>query len=144
MDFTDYTPYLTINGASQHMPDSKFPNAHWNQENSGFGLKFKNPTQDGLLRSLIIGQYNNSINRPSTYGAAVFGKRLLGNDNFNLGASVRTGLVTGYNDSVVPMVQPLLTAGLGPVDINLGMIPRIAGFTPRVFTLNTDIKLPDF
>lgn len=144
MDFSSYLPYLTINGASQHTPDSKFPNAHWNQENSGYGLKFKNPALEDWLRSVIIGQYKNSINRPSTYAAAVFGKRLLGNDNLNLNAGLRAGLVSGYNKSVVPMLQPVFTVGTKNADLNFGIIPRVDGFTPTVYTFNTDFKLPDF
>lgn len=140
MDFLDYTPYLTINGASKHTPASEYRNVDWNEQNQGFGLIGKKINKD-IIDSIGIGQYLNSLGKNSIYGMMGKQKRLLGGDNFHLDAGGRAGLVTGYDLPVVPMLQPMLSLGGKNFDINLAWQPKVPGLTPEVFMLNADYRL---
>ena len=139
MDFQDYTPYLTINGVSKHSEDSAFPNKKWNEKNQGYGLELKK-AQGNAVRTLIAGQYNNSLNNLSNYIAYMMQKRL-GNENLHADFGVTLGGVTGYDLPVTPMVQPTLSVGGKNFDTNLRYQPRIEGYTPEVWSLNSSYRL---
>lgn len=146
MDFQDYIPYLTINGISKHMEERNSgafgkSNAKWNEQNQGYGLIGKNVDGD-LVKTIGMGQYLNSLERPSNYAAVGLQKRLLNGPYGHLDLGGRAGLVTGYDVPLAPMLQPLLTLGLGSnTDINLGYQPKVPGITPEVWMLNMDYRL---
>lgn len=147
MNIADYAPYLTVNGVSRHItPISvEAPSngaSRWNESNYGLGISLKNNTEDGLLRSLLLGQYHNSIGNNTTYAGAEFGKRLLGNDKLNLNGGVTAGLMTGYDIPLVPMILPTLSVGVGDANYNLRYSPHVPGMSPEVYMFNVDYKLP--
>lgn len=139
-DLTGYNTYLEINGASRHTPSPEYDGVDWNQENPGIGLIIKKRLGNAI-RSMMIGQYKNSLNENSNYIAAQYQKRLIGNDDFHIDAGGRAGLVTGYSLPVVPMLQPTLTIGGQNMDFNIGYQPRVDGMTPEVYMFNVDIPI---
>jgi hypothetical protein len=140
MDLHDYTPYLTINGASQHMPAPEFRGVEWNQQNPGLGVELKK-AEGNAIRGLLAGFYKNSINKQSNYLAYLMQHRF-GDENLHADAGLRIGGITGYDIPVVPMVQPVLTLGGKNLDVNLGYTPHIQGITPEVYMLNASYRLP--
>lgn len=151
MDFlSGYAPHLTVNGVSRHTEgrgSHSFAKSidsdgnGWNENNGGIGLSFKKKEND-TIKSILLGNYKNSIGKDSFYGGMGWQKRLLEGDLGHLDLGGRLGLVTGYEFPVAPMIQPMATVGLGNhTDINIGYQPKIDGITPEVWMFNADYRL---
>jgi hypothetical protein len=91
---------LNINGKSKH-----FNSLHQlNEDNPGFGI-----TAEKGNSFITAGGYENSYFDPSFY-AGIGYKNRFGNQ-FYIEPGIIAGLVTGYKDSLSPMILPMVSIG---------------------------------
>lgn len=93
----------------------------YNERNLGFGIEYS-LNKDW---SILAGQYQNSIDRPSKYALVGYTPWHL-NKYFSVGALA--GAVTGYhtNKSAMFAVLPLVAVNFRHVGVNISFIPPIA------------------
>ena len=121
--------YLDMHGFSNHLNTD----AAYNERNIGVGLHTKH---DGVLYA--AGTYKNSINRRSNYLATgreyPIAKYLHG--------GVIVGAVTGYSESVFPVLLPYISAGSERFKIRIALMPPAHGMPPAV-TFSFQMKISE-
>ena len=120
--------YLDINGKSKHLgTDEKF-----NEFNYGAGL-----TAEYGNNLATMGYYKNSLNNDSFYAGYGMKKRF-GYDPY-LDIGILAGGVTGYEDTITPLMLPLATIGLRNVgQLNMMYAPEYND-SPATFMMNLGI-----
>lgn len=134
--------YYSPGGISKHSKDRP-DGEKYNENNYGASLiyEWKDDENERLKKYITGGLYKNSLDKDSYFFGGGIKNRLLGNDDAYLDAGVIGGLITGYNDSVIPALMPTLSIGKGPVGLNLMYVPEIDGLVPEIFMLNSQLKL---
>ncbi|MBI1892068.1 MAG: hypothetical protein HYS18_15590 [Burkholderiales bacterium] len=111
--------WMNFGGMSQH-----FKNANkFNQQNAGFGIEYALDKE----RSLVIGEYYNSVRGDTRYLGAAWKPLQFG--PIKIGALA--GMVDGYpkmrGGGFFPVVLPLLAFETRYVGLNLTVMPSIPG-----------------
>lgn len=111
--------WLNFGGMSQH-----FKNAgKFNQQNAGFGMEYAIDKE----RSLVIGEYRNSVHKDTRYIGGAW--MPLGYGLVKVGALA--GLVDGYpkmrGGGFFPVLLPLVAVETKYVGVNLTVMPSIPG-----------------
>ena len=107
----------------------------YNNINPGIGLEYR-------LRDRFhigTGTYRNSMEVQSVYALAGFETR--GKKRIGFGAEA--GIITGYNESIIPATAPYLRIGSrdGRLNVKIDMLPPVPDLTPMVFTCQVRLKL---
>ncbi len=107
---------LILHLASKHLANSD----QYNERNPGVG--FRLPIGDGGYY-MGAGAYRNSLGRTSAYAGA--GKEVLTLGDI-LGLRLNAGLITGYQEALLPFLIPELRLALGNnSELLLNYIPRV-------------------
>lgn len=113
LKLTDSNHELWITGTliSYHTDRS----SHYNEFNPGIGLEYKLSNKF----KFVLGEYKNSIRRQSEYiGITYVPFEIKG---VKIGFTM--GLVSGYSDSIAPMILPVVGIEGQKVGINLIILP---------------------
>ena len=106
----------------------------YNEQNWGLGLS----KEYGDNYVISIGAYKNSINNTSVYAT---GTVQTAKYNF-IRLGLEAGLVTGYTDTVSPLIAPIVKVYLNDnITLNGRFIPAIEYITPAVASLSIGIRL---
>jgi hypothetical protein len=107
----------------------------YNNINPGIGLEYR-------LRDhfhIGVGTYRNSMEMQSVYALAGFessGKK-------RIGFGAEAGIITGYNESIIPAAMPYLRLGSrkGRLNVKIDVLPPVPDLTPLVFTCQLRLRL---
>jgi hypothetical protein len=107
----------------------------YNNINPGIGLEYR--LSDRF--HMGAGIYRNSMEVTSVYALAGFetnGKKWIG-----IGGEA--GIITGYNESIIPAAMPYLRIGSrnGRLNAKIDVLPPVPDLTPLVFTCQLRLKL---
>ncbi|MCE9506735.1 MAG: hypothetical protein K8R48_00250 [Alphaproteobacteria bacterium] len=107
----------------------------YNNINPGIGFEYR-------LRDRFhvgAGIYRNSMEVPSVYALA--GIETSGKKRIGFGAEA--GIITGYNESIIPAAMPYLRLGSrnGRLNAKIDMLPPVPDLTPLVFTCQLRLRL---
>lgn len=128
-DISDGKVSLVFETVSYHLGGG------YNNINPGIGFEYR-------LRDRFhvgAGAYYNSMEAPSVYALAGFetsGKK-------RLGVGIEAGVITGYNESIVPAAMPYLRLGSrnGRLNVKLDVLPPVPDLTPLVVTCQLRLRL---
>lgn len=130
LDIFDGDYYLNLNGMSKHLGSNK----EYNENNPGLGLTIDN---DGKF--ITAGGYKNSFGEPSYYlGGGV--KKRLGGKDFYIEPGVLAGLISGYEDTLTPMIMPMLGVGGRNNGLNLMLAPK-TDKNPTTIMMNYSVPI---
>lgn len=105
----------------------------FNENNLGFGVE-----HDIAKDWRAVGGFcKNSVYKETVYGGVMWNALTLGYLRLNL----MGGLFTGYNDSVIPVIAPIISLEGKRVGLNLLALPPI-GQHQGVFGLQFKVKFP--
>ncbi|MBS2010073.1 MAG: hypothetical protein JST01_23695 [Cyanobacteria bacterium SZAS TMP-1] len=108
--------WLVVSGASYHLKQENHPN----QKNWGLGLEIKLDSD----RSIVLGQYRNSINNESHYGGITYLPWHFG----PVSAGGMFGIIDGYrplHGKPIPIVMPFATIENKNFGVNIMAMPPI-------------------
>jgi hypothetical protein len=111
--------WKNFGGASHHFKNPE----RFNQDNAGFGIEY---TLD-RDRSLVIGEYLNSVNLPTRYFGGAWAPLHYGPIKLGVVAGLADGYPIMNGGGFFPMVLPLVAVEAGRVGVNFTVIPSIAG-----------------
>jgi hypothetical protein len=107
----------------------------YNNINPGIGFEYR-------LRDRFhigAGTYRNSMEVQSVYALAGFET----NGKKRIGVGAEAGIITGYNESIIPAAAPYLRLGSrkGRLNVKIDMLPPVPDLTPLVFTCQLRLRL---
>lgn len=110
------TVWLTTGMWSRHNAEAQH---HYRQNNSGVGFQ----VDETRNLSVAFGQYQNSLNQPTTYGGITYAPLHIGNGKIGF----MTVLATGYTDKVpaVPLLSLYGTYEYKRVGVNVFWLPSV-------------------
>jgi hypothetical protein len=137
LDQNEWT--LDINTGSKHSKETYAKNKYYNEENDGFGLTFGYSD----MIDIKVGFFENSYEKSSIYGGAVFNKDYYLFNDIVVSPGVGLIFATGYHNTPVdapmlaPIVYPTITIGHKTLRSTIGYIPY---GEDTVFTFQTQIQ----
>ncbi|MGH1485069.1 MAG: hypothetical protein ACRBCI_02540 [Cellvibrionaceae bacterium] len=137
LDANEWT--LDINTGSKHSSETYGKNKYYNEENNGFGMTFGYSD----MIDIKIGFFDNSYNKSSVYGGAVFNKDYYIFNDIVVSPGVGLMFTTGYHDTPIdapalaPIVYPTITIGHKTLRSTIGYVPY---GEDTVFTFQTQIQ----
>jgi hypothetical protein len=104
---------IILHLASRHVDQA----AERNETNTGIGLRIGYTNRIDL----IAGTYRNSFDSTSIYAGA--GYTFARSQHVSLG--ILAGAITGYNESLAPMLMPELSFSAGAASMKINYIPAV-------------------
>ncbi len=135
----DGSLYFSPGGISQHS-EQKASGEKYNESNPGFGLEYE-WQKENLKNFLLAGKYLNSLNKDSYYVGGGQKLNLLGDKSLYLDGGYTGGLITGYNNSVIPALMPTLSVGGTYGAADLMYVPKIENLTPETYMIKLRIPM---